>query len=123
MSRMFHIGDILTITTGRLVAPRGIAAVYDILDYMTGDKLFTHQLGRACAECKPSLLHQHPQLEKETGDNLSISNWAVWLREAVAIYGEQLPVVPLPPGEHKFIDPVEEMRGMVGPDKIIVVKP
>lgn len=60
--RNFHIGDILSITTGRLVSPRRMDGVYDILNYMTGDDLFTHQLIRAAEECAPALREQHPDL-------------------------------------------------------------
>ena len=37
-------------------------SVYDVLNFMTGDTLFTHQLPRARGECKPYLLKQFPQL-------------------------------------------------------------
>lgn len=60
-TREFHLGDVLSITTGRLISPRGIEGVYDILRFMTGQDLFTHQLPRAMTEMKPRLLAQHPQ--------------------------------------------------------------
>ena len=61
-TKQFHLGDVLSITTGRLVSPRHIDGVYDILNFMTGDNLFTHQLPRASDECKPYLVEQFPQL-------------------------------------------------------------
>ena len=61
-TKQFHLGDVLSITTGRLVSPRHIDGVYDILNFMTGDNLFTHQLPRASDECKPYLVAQFPQL-------------------------------------------------------------
>ena len=61
-TKKFHLGDVLSITTGRLVSPRHMDGVYDILNFMTGDNLFTHQLPRASDECKPHLLAQFPQL-------------------------------------------------------------
>src|SRR3989344_6645903 len=61
-TKEFHLGDVLSITTGRLVSPRHIDGVYDILTFMTGDTLFTHQLPRASDECKPYLVKQFPQL-------------------------------------------------------------
>ena len=61
-TRTFHIGDILTITTGRLVSPRHVDGIYDILNFMTGDNLFTHQLPRGMDECAPSLREQFPDL-------------------------------------------------------------
>src|SRR3990167_2376272 len=61
-TKQFHLGDVLSITTGRLVSPRHIDGVYDILNFMTGDNLFTHTLPRASDECKPYLVAQFPQL-------------------------------------------------------------
>src|SRR3989338_2928760 len=61
-TKQFHLGDVLSIATNRLVSPRHIDGVYDILNFMTGDNLFTHQLPRASDECKPYLVKQFPQL-------------------------------------------------------------
>jgi hypothetical protein len=61
-SRQFHISDILSITTGYLVSNRKMDGVYDILNFMTGEMLFTHQLPRAADECTPHLLRQYPIL-------------------------------------------------------------
>ena len=61
--RQFHIGDVLSISTDRFVSTRGMDGVYDILKYMTGDNLFTHQLPAAVEKCRPALLAQFPVLE------------------------------------------------------------
>lgn len=37
--KAFHIGDVLTVTTGRLVSPRHMYGVYEILNFLTGDRL------------------------------------------------------------------------------------
>lgn len=66
MPRQFHLGDILTITTGRLVSPRHMDGVYDILNYMTGDTLFTHALPRASRECEEPLREMYPWLRAVT---------------------------------------------------------
>jgi hypothetical protein len=63
-TKRYHLGDILSITTGRLVSPRHMDGVYDILNFMTGDDLYTHQLPRAADECRPYLAKQFPQLSK-----------------------------------------------------------
>lgn len=63
-SRTFPLDEVITIATGRLVAKRHIDAVYDVLNFMTGDNLFTHQLPRAREECNPYLLTQHPSLRE-----------------------------------------------------------
>lgn len=52
-TKTFHIGDILSVTTSRLVSPSHIDGVYSILNWMTCDNLYTHQLPRAADECAP----------------------------------------------------------------------
>jgi hypothetical protein len=120
--KQFHIGDILSVTTGYLVAPRGVKALYDLLDYMTGDNLFTHQLPRAAEECKPVLLEQHPNLAavvspEEFRDEAHV--WA-WLGEQVERYGMELPVGSLASDDHTRIDPITELK-MMKPDAQVVV--
>ncbi len=124
--RNFHIGDILSITTGRLVSPRLIEGVYDILDYMTGDELMTHQLPRAAEECAPSLREQHPDLadvdvpEKFAGKE----HVDRWLGDLVLQHGETRTVRPLDAGEHRVMDPIVELSEMLGgSEKIVVVQP
>jgi hypothetical protein len=122
--RPFHLGDILTITTGLLVSPRHVDGIYDILNFMTGDNLFTHQLPRAMDECGPALLDQHPQLRavKTPEEFDGKEHVDRWLAEQVARFGEVLPVAPLDPADHTHIDPLTELglRG-VPPERIIPV--
>jgi hypothetical protein len=119
----FHLGDVLSITTGRLVSPRHIDGVYDILNFMTRDNLFTHQLPRASDECKPHLLRKHPQLADIEVPELNESNHKQWLAEQVAKYGEYLPVEQIPMDDHAVKNPIEEAVEMMGSaDKVIVVE-
>lgn len=60
--RKFHLGDVLSVTTGHLVSPRHMDGVYDILNYMMGLDLFTHQLPLAADICKSDILYQFPEL-------------------------------------------------------------
>ena len=146
----FHIGDVLSITTGRLVSPRHIDGVYDILNFMTDDNLFTHQLPRACDECKPFLLKQFPQLASpemdfavaELGEMLKTPSGKAetnklllgWLSkitsgkyglQGLSLCGEQhdmLEVAKVPTDAHEQIDPMSELAEKVHPDKIVVVQ-
>lgn len=118
-SRIFHLGDVLTVTTGKLLAPRGMESVYDILNFMTGDDLYTHQLPRARKECASYLLRQHPQLAGVDVDDVTPDNFAAKLEAFAAEYGETVLVVPLPNHVHEFIDPLSELAEKVHPDKVI----
>ena len=117
----FHLGDILSVTHDRLVSPRHIEGVYDILNWMTRDNLFTHQLPRAARECAPNLLLQHPQLGEIDATKFASENWRGWLDEQCVRYGETLPVARLPEHEHEFIDPISEAAEKIHPDRIVCV--
>jgi hypothetical protein len=123
-ARAFHLGDVLTITTGALVSPRHIDGVYDILNWMTGDSLFTHQLPRAMDECQGPLLAQHPDLAAITLPDFGDGKAAVyaWLAGQVAVYGETRAVAPLDPADHTRMDPITELRKMAPHAEIITVE-
>lgn len=138
-TKQFHLGDVLSITTGRLVSPRHIDGVYDILNFMTGDNLFTHQLPRASDECKPYLVEQFPQLARaemdsalaELDDALKSKTGkadvekivASWLAKQVAKFGEMFEVKPIPTDAHEVKNPIAEAAEMMGgPEKVIVVR-
>lgn len=122
-TKEFHLGDVLSITTGRLVSPRHMDGIYDILNFLTGDNLFTHQLPRASDECKPHLLEQFPQLKEVDASAVNGKNYKQWLAKQVAKYGEKFTVKPIPNGAHEVKNPVEEVAEMMGdPNKVIVVE-
>lgn len=122
-TREFDLGDILSITTDRLVSPRHMEGVYDILNYMTGDNLFTHQLPRASRECQGPLLEQLPQLvnvdvPEEFEGKQHVEDW---LFATKLIFGESLTVSPLATGRHEFRDPIMDADQMMGNRPVIVV--
>lgn len=120
--RDFHIGDILSVTTGKLVSPRLIEGVYDILNFMTGESLFTHQLPRVSREAAPVILRRHPQLADIDTSGVNSGTWRAWLGEQIARFGEMLPVPKMTVDEHERIDPISELAEKVHPDRIIVVE-
>ena len=46
MKKQFYLGDVLSVAIDRLVSLRHMDGVYDILNFMTGDDLLTHELPR-----------------------------------------------------------------------------
>jgi len=115
-NRRFHIGDVITVATGRLVALRHIEAVYDLCGYMTGGPgLMTHQLPRASRECEPALRAQHPGLTSEPIPTIkSLEDAERFLETLYPLYGQMVEVAPLSPGDHTVIDPIAEIR-MINP--------
>ena len=115
----FELGQILSVTTGRLLCE--IDDLYDILNFMTGDNLMTHQLPRAMKECSPSILAQLPQLSDVTGEEITPENARDWLFYKTIEFGDKFELEPVNQEEYKHIDPIEEIVSMVGPEKVIVV--
>lgn len=116
-SRDFHLGDVLTVLTGRMLSPRGMDGVYDILDFLTGGSLLTHQLVRALSECRGPLLAQHPDLAGV--DVPELAQVAEWLDEQVARFGETRTVATVPE-HHQRIDPIKEAAAMFPGVHVIV---
>lgn len=128
-AREFHLGDILSITTGLLVSPRRMEGVYDILNFLTGDNLFTHQLPRACSACKPFLFNRFPcfdspemdlevatlrlMMETSTGKANKKHLVTGWLSNQVAKYGETFEVKPVPSEAYKRIHPIAELATLI----------
>lgn len=121
-SRKFHLGTILTIVVGKLLSPRLMDGVYDILNYMTSDNLYTHQLPRAADECKYYLLLEMPWLNEIDDSSVNGENYETWLNDQVKKYGEYHTIYPIHSEDHKRIDPIEELKQMgVDEDKIITI--
>lgn len=140
MKKTFPLRDVLTVTTGRLLTePRrkgdnGIGNLYELLNWLTGDSLFTHQLGRAGESCKPYLLECFPELKKATEaislldrqlatrePSEAISHWLTQLRMIAPDIKDTYEIAPMPDG-WTTIDPMIELESMVGKKRIIAVK-
>ena len=119
--RTFHLGDVISAAFGVLVSPRHMDGVYDTLNFLTGDHLFTHQLPRAGRAVQPWVLEQHPQLApiEDATAHCTTENWRDWLDEQVALYGETLELTPMPTGAWLHIHPLEEPI-LDGKDVIVV---
>ena len=140
--KLFHISDVLSVTTGRLVSSRHMDGIYEILNFLTGYNLFTHQLPRAMNECKPwlrstfpGLMDNSPGMSERLDDMdrrikavpqdrehiaVVIRDWVEDLRIALKL-PEMLPVYEMGEEMHTRIDPVEDLEAMVGKDRVSVV--
>jgi len=118
-NQKFDLGTVLTITTGVLLTE--ICNVYKILDYMTGDHLFTHQIPRVGRECEPIILEQYPQLASVNIENVTANNWKEFLDEQIAKFGNEFEIIPVGLFEHKHIDAIEELKTIIGESKTILL--
>lgn len=113
----FHLSDILSITTGRMVSTRGMEGVLDILEHLTGEEIFTSQIPRTIEVCAPALLDQLPQLRGIEASNLNKRTFEPWLAEQVRKFGENLEVLPLNQGQYEPRNVLVELSEQLGKDK------
>lgn len=87
MKKQFHVGDLLSITSGLLLSGRGMEGFYEILNFMTGHDLLTHSLPAAADICKPVLLQQHPWLAKIDCTGVTEDNYEAFIEQVETKYG------------------------------------
>lgn len=110
--QMFHLGDILSVSTGILMPTNGIGGLYDILNFMTGDNLYTPAIPRAVKECRPYLLIEMPWLEDIDASGVGCDNCEEWEAKQVEEHGEYPEVRPIHPEDHEVIGLIEEIKRM-----------
>lgn len=120
-TKSVHIGDILSVTTGRLVSPRHFHGLQQFLEWLAGEPVWTHQCIRVSEEANPWLREWFPDLATvEPPEDLGPDNWEAWLQSVADEHGSHRDVPRLPESDHASIDPLLELQ-LVGADKVIPV--
>ncbi|MCO5080916.1 MAG: hypothetical protein M9955_04570 [Rhizobiaceae bacterium] len=120
--KSFPTAAVLSVVTGSLLCD--IGQVYEVLNFMTGESVYTHQLPRISREATPVLLARRPELQAaiDEADQVNPENWQAWLATWVERYGETMAVPRMTIGQHERIDPLSELAEKVHPSRIIVVQ-
>jgi hypothetical protein len=117
--RQFHIGDVLSITGGRLVSRDGYTGLQRALSHMAGEEIYTHQIGRVMDEAGPVILEKYPLLAGiVTPKEIDESTVDAWLIEQASIYGEFLTLPRMTIEQHERIDPLSEVVEKKHPDHV-----
>lgn len=96
--RKFHIGNVLTVVTDRMVSPEGMDGVRSLLEYMVRDPLFDFQLPNALRACRADILKQYPAMGNVDASDINEHNLAVWLDIQSVTFGEMVEIQPLVSG-------------------------
>lgn len=121
--KLFSTNDVLSVVTGRLMG--NIGGVYEVLNWMTGESLFTHQLPRVGREAVPVILMRHPHLQSavDEAEQVTPENYQTWRDTWNDRFGPQVAVPRMDVEQHERIDPMSELAEKVSPDRIIVLEP
>lgn len=103
---MFPLSVILTVTTGKLLAP--FFDVQEFCEIIVGGPVYTHELGRAMRFIVPKVFEQHPQLQTVTANDLTEKikplgedyvtireTCSQWMAEQEKVFGKELDIEPV----------------------------
>ena len=123
-TKAFETISILTVVTGRVLTTGGIGGVYEVLNWMTGESLYTHQLPRVCREAVPIIVAAHPELQSaiDEAGRCNEETYQYWRDLWLDRYGPEMTVPKFSEDGHERIDPISELAEYVHPDKIITVQ-
>ena len=121
-TKEFATVDVLSTITGRLMGE--IGGVYKVLNWMTGENVFTHQIPRIATEATPVLIATHPHLQQAIteAEQVTTENYKEWRQTWEDRYGPVIAVPKFGADTHERIDPISELAEHIHPDKIISIK-
>jgi hypothetical protein len=120
-TKEFATRDVLSTVTGMLMGD--IGGVYEVLSWMTGESVFTHQIPRISREAVPVMVAAHPllQLAIDEAEQVTPENALQWRQTWEDRYGPTIAVPKFDPDTHESIDPISELAEKIHPDNIIQV--
>lgn len=120
-TKAFPTHDVLSTITGRLIGE--IGGVYEMLNWMTGESVYTHQLPRIGREAQALLVSQRPELQQavEEAEQVTRDNWRQWRAMWETRYGPTIAVPKFTEDTHERIDPLSELAEKVHPSRITVI--
>ncbi len=119
-ARMFPTAVVLSAIGDVLLCD--IGEVYDLLSFLVGRPVFTHEIPSAGKLCRPHVEQQHPTLAGYDATGINRNNWSVRLAELVANYGGAFALTPIGWNDLAERHPLETLQDMVGDKPIIVVE-
>lgn len=126
---------VLSVTSGRLLTQpkdagegNGIDQIYEVLEWMSDDLPFTHQLVRFIEECKPWIYRWHPEIieadkwiENKLIERCETENVKACQAAMLAKFGKTITLQKIPQSYHDIKDPFDELVEMCKADNTEIV--
>lgn len=105
--RSFSLGAVLSVISGKLLCE--LDELYQVLNYLTGQSIYTHQIPRAFRVSAPYVATQHPHLAVLDWSGVNNSTYRAWMDEQVRRFGATAELEPLPDGAYDAMHPIDEL--------------
>lgn len=125
-TQTFHVGDLLSWTTGALVSPDHMRGVSAVAEFLTDGPVWTHQLPRLFDPVKAEIQRQHPWIASITAPDFGEAADAEqrvreYVADVAARHGEHHELTRSAFfGAHRR-DPITEAEEMFGADRVTAV--
>lgn len=134
MTKDFPTLAVPSVTSGRLLtqpsrANNGFDQIYEILEWMTDDQPFTHQLGRFAEECKQWIYQWHPEIieadkliENKLIEKCEAEDVKACQTAMLAKFGETITLQKVPQSYHEIKNATDELFEMGEKNGIKIVE-
>lgn len=93
----FPLGDVLSLYTGKILSPRGVAGIHRLLNFLYGQELYDFQLSEKGDEALPWITEQYPDFATLKFENTEQpAYWAEWLDDQISRFGMTVIIRPIP---------------------------
>ena len=111
LTKEYALEEVLGLTTGYLLRDNGFSALHEMMEWMAGSPVFTHQIPQVAPLCETELKKQFPQLDADAHPVLasevqwlvaaikkknSVNEAIIWRRLKIRL-GSSFHVAPLHP--------------------------
>lgn len=112
-TKEFPTCDVMSTVTGRLVGQ--MSGIYEVLNWMTGESVFAHQIPGISREAVPVLVAAHPTLALaiDEAEQVTQENYKEWRQTWEDRYGPTIAVPKFTADAHESIDPMSELAEKV----------
>jgi hypothetical protein len=99
--KTFTLGQVLTVTSGKMLCEGGMKDLYEILNYLTGDEIYTHQIPSALDQCRPYVLSSYPFIETIDVSGINRANFIESISDMKMRHGNKFALDEIPHGEQR----------------------
>lgn len=117
--KTFQTEQAVSAITGRLVCD--IGGVYEVLSYLLGRSLWTHELPGAMTEAR-KYADLPEWLATLSDDGVDGTNWQAWRDGLIAAHGPTVTLMPITYSALAEKSPIETAVEMFGADRVIAAE-
>lgn len=119
-AREFRTAAVLSAVTPILLCPMG--ELYELLSFLVGRSVFTHEIPAAMRLASPSITAEHPELIGLDLSHVTPENWSTELALLEARFGVALALHPVGWNTLAEKSPIDTAVELFGKDRVIAVE-